>query len=218
MIVGRSTITDNPHVNNARALLAANPGYSQQYRYDKNGRFYDCSSFVQKAYGIPENIVTATMPTIMPKYGYTFTKGLEGLRPGDILWRNGHTEIYTGDGYTLGAHSSKNGVSEYSYKGNLDQYAGYFRPPSNPMSSPAQAPFSNAPGSKSEAPLSAAEQQHEPAGNQTWLGNGYRPAGAMDPFSMLSAVINSNPYTRQAYAPIANAMNVLAGSNLSWTL
>lgn len=214
MPVGRSTILDNPWINHARSRASNALGYSQAKRYS-NGNYFDCSSFVQDVYGIPENIVTATMPTILPKHGYTFVKGLEGLQPGDILWRNGHTEIYTGDGYTIGAHSTKNGVSEYKYRGNLDQYAGYFRPPQSPFSFPAQTPAPIQSGSQVAQPQAMDAQQHEPAPNQTWLGNGYKPAGVINPFSLFMAVMNSNPYTQQAFAPIAN---IFSGQNLSWTL
>lgn len=184
MIIGRSSITGNPYVDRARSLLATNPKYSQQYRYS-NGRFYDCSSFVQAAYGIPDNITTAIMPKILPKHGFTYYKGLEGLQPGDILWRNGHTEVYTGDGFTLGAHSTKNGVSEYKYRDNLRQYAGYFRPPQSPMTTPTQTPYPASSGSNPVSMPTPTQDalQHEPATNTvapgsmpTYMGNGYAPA------------------------------------------
>lgn len=205
MIVRPSSINDNAFINAARSLVVPGSFYSQAQRMGNNS--YDCSSFVLRAlrkHGIPvaENITTATMPTILPKYGLTYTKGLEGLRPGDILWKNGHTEIYTGDNTTIGAHSSKNGVSEYSYPGMLNQYAGYFRLPnqaavSAPMSKPAFSSGSSPMAMQDNAP-------HEPVKQQA-VPSSLNPS--INLWSLMGNIINSNPYMQQMYGNLGTYIN-----------
>ncbi|WP_298483553.1 dockerin type I domain-containing protein [uncultured Ruminococcus sp.] len=89
-------------------------GYSQANR---NGPDYDCSSLVSHALsyaGIYSGsaFTTATMPNILPKYGFTYISwsqigSVSNLQRGDILWRNGHTEIYIGNNQNVGAHSDR---------------------------------------------------------------------------------------------------------------
>ena len=212
-VLTTSTITDNPFINLARGLIQGTK-YDQNQRYSPG--FFDCSSLVHTALrksgykNLPNWMTTATMPTDLPKAGFQHIKGLEGLRPGDILHRPGHTEIFAGYDkqgrpVTIGAHGSKNGVSEYTYPNMLAQYTGYFRAPDRPISSPAATPMPNSAGSSFSTPSTVTAEQHEPAENQTWLGNGYQPAGT-NPFSMLASIMNLNPYTKQAFAPIANVL------------
>lgn len=114
-----------------RAGEAGKGGYSQDNRLASNQ--YDCSSFVARSlqeagFDInPAEFNTRSMQTILPTKGFVFNRGLGGLQVGDILWRPGHTEIYAGNNRTIGAHSGRSGVSEYAYKGNLEQYTGYWR-------------------------------------------------------------------------------------------
>lgn len=108
-------------------------GYSQPHRYyldNSNPDIHDvdCSSFVYYALKnngyTPEQIgnspfTTATMPAILPQCGfhpipYMVAAGIGGasLKEGDILWRAGHTEVYIGNGQTVGAHHDENhGIS-----------------------------------------------------------------------------------------------------------
>ena len=116
-----------------QARLASNPSYSQDYRMGKNS--YDCSSLMNRGLhdlGIPGVNPAATTATMNPKNRYMWDLGFQwvpksqGLQAGDILWRNGHTEFYVGGKRTLGAHSTTNGVSEYSKQGP-DKFQGGWR-------------------------------------------------------------------------------------------
>ena len=81
----------------------------------------DCSSFVY--YGLLKGanfttneiggsaFTTRDMIGILTKSGfkaYTFTSQ-DNLQRRDILWRNGHTEVYIGDGQNVGAHWNYDG-------------------------------------------------------------------------------------------------------------
>ncbi len=93
-------------------------GYSQSNRYMNPD--LDCSSLVyyslyNSGFGsILGNsaFYTGTEVYLLQKCGFStieFT-GMKDLKPGDILWyrygTRGHTEIYVGDGYNVGAHDS----------------------------------------------------------------------------------------------------------------
>lgn len=89
-------------------------GYSQPNRGGNPD--YDCSSlvwFALKNAGIdigPGPFSTVTEPDALERAGFTrhaFDRG--ELQAGDILWRDGHTEIYAGDGRYVGAHKDENG-------------------------------------------------------------------------------------------------------------
>lgn len=94
-------------------------GYSQ---YDRDRLVdFDCSSLVY--YGLKNNgfnttqlgatpFTTRTEQAILKKQGFkeiAINSDLSQLKKGDILWRNGHTEVYIGEGMTVGAHSASNG-------------------------------------------------------------------------------------------------------------
>lgn len=78
----------------------------------------DCSSFVYYALlnnGYTKEQIgsapfsTHNMGSVLEKNGaniipYKFSV----LQPGDILWKTGHTEVYIGDGKTVGAHIAEN--------------------------------------------------------------------------------------------------------------
>ena len=117
-------------------------GYSQTNRWGNPD--YDCSSLVLQAYenaGIKVKEAgasyTGNMKSALLKSGFEFVSGtpnVNNLQPGDILWRNGHTEMYIGNGKMVGAHqnsdgkggdSSGNEISITKYKNK--SWAGYFR-------------------------------------------------------------------------------------------
>lgn len=94
-------------------------GYSQ---YDRDRLVdFDCSSLVY--YGLKNNgfnttqlgatpFTTRTEQAILKKQGFkeiAINSDLSQLKKGDILWKNGHTEVYIGEGMTVGAHSASNG-------------------------------------------------------------------------------------------------------------
>lgn len=91
-------------------------GYSQNTRWGNPN--YDCSSLIISAYeeaGIPVKTNGATytgdMRRAFMNTGFDcYEYGSVDLKPGDVLLRNGHTEMYIGDGKNVGAHSNKDGV------------------------------------------------------------------------------------------------------------
>ena len=122
-------------------------GYSQDNRQGPN---YDCSSFVINAYknaGVDTgsasytgDMVQGLTSTGQFEYvtGNPYQNGTQ-LQPGDILFRqsngSGHTEIYVGDGKTIGAKSNYDGLSGDSSGNeisihddtNASTWEGYFR-------------------------------------------------------------------------------------------
>lgn len=119
-------------LSNARARASRATGYSQNARMGKTT--YDCSSFVGRnlrdlGFNINPGITTANLTPdsqMMRKLGFQWVPKGQGFQAGDILWKKGHTEIYSGGRNTIGAHSSKNGVSEYN-KQDLNSFAGGWR-------------------------------------------------------------------------------------------
>lgn len=77
--------------------------YSQANRY---GEFqYDCSSLVARLY---KQFFNFDAPSTTRGYGSAYYVGADGsveLRPGDVLWRPGHVEMYIGNGQQVGAHT-----------------------------------------------------------------------------------------------------------------
>lgn len=98
---------------------APNVGYSQAYREQQtvNGiTYYDCSSFIWYALQAggfsltPPPFTTDTMIPILQSIGFS-SVDINGVWvAGDILWKEGHTEMVysggTGQGVTMGAHSA----------------------------------------------------------------------------------------------------------------
>lgn len=84
--------------------------YSQSNRY---GEFqYDCSSFVARLYKQYFNIDT---PNNTGAYGSANLIGSPTsvqLQPGDVLWREGHVEIYIGNNQRVGAHTGKGAAAD----------------------------------------------------------------------------------------------------------
>lgn len=119
-------------LSNARARASSATGYSQSNRMGKTT--YDCSSFVGRnlrdlGFNINPAITTRDITPnsqMMRNLGFQWVPKGQGYQAGDILWKDGHTEIYSGGRNTIGAHSTKNGVSEYN-KQNLDSFAGGWR-------------------------------------------------------------------------------------------
>ena len=90
-------------------------GYSQKRRW---GPDYDCSSFVCAALlkaGLPDSgaLWTGNMKSCLRRIGFVWHRGTGGIQWGDIMLVHNdmrqHTEIYLGDGYLVGAHSSETG-------------------------------------------------------------------------------------------------------------
>lgn len=110
---GFDGVTGVPYVD--WAIMIANDdthGYDQNHR--AGGIDYDCSSLVWfslKQAGFPLSggpFTTREMDGVLRQQGFQkfpFNRAL--LQPGDILWRSGHTEIYIGNGKTVGAHGSE---------------------------------------------------------------------------------------------------------------
>lgn len=128
---------------------APNVGYSQSYRNEKtvNGiTYYDCSSFIwyallagdfpildayQKTMGFAYSgnaIVTAYERAWLTNMGFEKVDIRGEWKPGDILWRSGHTEMVyngsTGQGRSMGAHTSNAALSnQVSINTNITTYA-----------------------------------------------------------------------------------------------
>ena len=127
-----------PLVDTARnQVLPTARGFSLNNRL-KNGMF-DCSSFVStslnklpgfdyiKPYFTTQNYDPANPNNAFAgRKDWQWVQGSEGVMPGDILWRKGHMEIATGGNNTIGAHSTRNGVSEYNRQPPRT-YSGYWR-------------------------------------------------------------------------------------------
>ena len=119
---GNSTVV-NKILQTARKNVQG-ASYSQANR--QGNKSYDCSSFVSRTlkevgFNISPDNNTDTLPKALTSVGFKPIPGPVGnaqqLQPGDIMLRtksegHGHTEIYTGGGKSVGAHSEKNGVSE----------------------------------------------------------------------------------------------------------
>jgi len=89
-------------------------GYSQVHRYLNPD--VDCSSLVyyslkNTGYTVPNYaFATYSMATDLQNAGFTLINytNVTDLQAGDILLRDGHTEIYAGNGLTVGAHQDEN--------------------------------------------------------------------------------------------------------------
>ena len=127
-----------PLVDAARhKVLPSATGYSLANRL--KGGLYDCSSFASTALSklpgfdyIKPHFTTWNYNPRNPHNAFAgrndwqWVNGAETAMPGDILWRNGHMEIATGNGWTIGAHSKDSGVSEYR-KQPYNTFTGYWR-------------------------------------------------------------------------------------------
>lgn len=118
-------------------------GYSQITR--KMNPNVDCSSFVyygllngsgfsSKELGGNYPFTTRNMIGILKKLGFeVYDYKEEQLLRGDILWKNGHTEVYIGDGMNVGAHSNYDGIDgdssgkEVSVASNYDGWTSFIR-------------------------------------------------------------------------------------------
>lgn len=130
----------------AVAIAADNThGYSQASRWGSPD--YDCSSFVISAYekaGIPVRTQygansTSDMVAAFKRAGFEYIPGnptAATLQPGDVLWRQGHTEMYIGDNKRVGAHYSidgapggngSGGAGEISVQSGVGNWAGVLR-------------------------------------------------------------------------------------------
>lgn len=120
----------------------------RRYNYNPGGCLdVDCSSFVFYAlyntgYLKGENpkapFYTGTMGGILLKHGFKEVS-MSQLKPGDILWRNGHTEVYVGGKqYSIGAHRDINGTHGKSGGNKATTEVGYAGGP------PRRSPFKKA--------------------------------------------------------------------------
>ncbi|MBO7079013.1 MAG: hypothetical protein J6W64_04285 [Bacilli bacterium] len=103
-------------------------GYSQAKRNSLID--FDCSSLVY--YSLINSgfsttqlgskpFTTATERDILKRNGFTeVSVNADGsnLQVGDILWKQGHTEIYIGEGMTVGAHAASNETAEDNQAGD----------------------------------------------------------------------------------------------------
>lgn len=90
-------------------------GYSQAVRW---GPDYDCSSLVVAAlkntgFQVGDAVYTGNMRSELTKYGFRWYTDFSNLKRGDILLVHNnsrqHTEIYLGEGRTVGAHIAETG-------------------------------------------------------------------------------------------------------------
>lgn len=96
--------------------LGVGAKYSQAYR-NKDG-YFDCSSLVAKATGLPSDTYTGNLGMRLRDKGFQeMSYDPNNLRPGDILFRKGHTAIYVGNGRTIEARNSRRGVGFFTPKG-----------------------------------------------------------------------------------------------------
>ena len=103
-------------------------GYSRKTRWGNPN--YDCSSLVISAWqaaGVPVKEAgagyTGNMKSAFTKVGFQWIPGnvnVKDLKPGDVLLNpNSHTEMYIGDGMTVGAHGDKDGRNGDSGGGEI---------------------------------------------------------------------------------------------------
>lgn len=122
---GFGGISNLPYVKWAREIAADDShGYSWVHRLGNPD--YDCSSLVyyaltQAGFNVgPPAFSTYSQINLMTEAGfvqYEITSP-EDLRPGDILWRQEHTEIYIGGGRTVGAHIDEVGGTQGAMGGD----------------------------------------------------------------------------------------------------
>ena len=129
------------YLRTATALASSATGYSQTNRMGDSQ--YDCSSFVSRTlkqcgFNINPNTTTYAMRKTLTDLGFTYTpvSDIQGdysmLQAGDILLNDrnqgdNHTEFYMGNGWTVGAHSEKNGVSARPNVIDVYHYNGFLR-------------------------------------------------------------------------------------------
>ena len=123
-IVNTGSSMPNDYTNafiNVAADTARGLTYSQGKRTQRG--YADCSSLTARAlnnYGIKvnPNMTTVSMPKDMKAAGFEMMAiDPNNLQVGDILWKNGHTAIYAGNGKTIEARGEGKPVGEYSLFG-----------------------------------------------------------------------------------------------------
>lgn len=86
-------------------------GYSQPDRLGRHN--VDCSELMRLgllAGGWPINYLwTGNMPQELPRVGWSWHPGTDGIRRGDILWKQGHTAAYLGGGQRAEAWIAEDG-------------------------------------------------------------------------------------------------------------
>lgn len=101
-----------------------------------HGGDYDCSESVRMCWAavgvLPDDsyMWTGNERDLLLKHGFeelSFRKS--ALRIGDVLWKEGHTELYVGDGKQAGFNGDENGGIGYGSKvGDQTGYESYIKP------------------------------------------------------------------------------------------
>lgn len=101
-----------------------------------HGGDYDCSEATRQAYAavgvLPQDsyMWTGNERDLLLKYGFyelSFNKSI--LRVGDVLWKEGHTEIVVKPGYQGGFNGDENGgLGQGARKGDQTGYESYVKP------------------------------------------------------------------------------------------
>lgn len=126
-----NTLTVNEETNENQKIIekaiewAIGIANDDSHGYDQTNRWgpdYDCSSLLIQAFenaGSPVKTngasYTGNMVEVFKNTGFkdvtteiTLSNG-SGLKPGDVLWVDGHTEMYIGNGNIVGARINENG-------------------------------------------------------------------------------------------------------------
>ena len=105
----------NDFINNVR-YTAAGKYYDQNHRMEPYA--VDCSSLLGRALkscniNVDPSMTTASMPAQLRKAGFIeMPFSNNNLQVGDIVWRDGHAEVYVGNGRTFGARGVGKPIGE----------------------------------------------------------------------------------------------------------
>ena len=108
-----------PAIDYVRWAVSIADDDSHGYSQDRRGGSpdFDCSSLVFYAlknagYDVGDSpFTTYTMDAVLVRCGFQkiAISSASEMMPGDILWKETHTEIYAGDGKSVGAHCDEDG-------------------------------------------------------------------------------------------------------------
>ena len=145
-------------------------GYSQGQK-ERMTTHFDCSSFVGRSlreagFNIPANLTTPQMnprdKNNVMSNEFTWVPGLNGMQPGDVMWRSGHTELYIGNGQTIGALNGRVSRDKQVGVHPLDwgEFVGYWHP--KPKAGESENPPQTMQPAQGQNPL-AAQMNPSPA-------------------------------------------------------